>query len=270
MNKIYVIGNGFDKLHGLPCGYADFSAWLQGNRPDVYRNLNRIYGECNSDCWKEFEKSLVSFELDDYPYDVTRSDLEKLKCGLYEAVGEWAKTIGLPEKETAIDVIDRNAIFFTLDYTRTLEDFYGIDEDRIVHLHGSVGNDDIVFGHDSMGDGVSDDDLEDAREIGMHADLYRDMVHVKMSQEFADVMRKPVARIIEEHENDFNALAGIDEIIILGFSYSEIDLPYLKRIIEVTGQNIKAVFGFHTDEDMNRAAACVEELGVSYCEMVRF
>ncbi len=45
--KLYVIGNGFDLHHGLPCGYADFRAWLQRNRPKVYSTLNRIYGDCD-------------------------------------------------------------------------------------------------------------------------------------------------------------------------------------------------------------------------------
>lgn len=45
--KLYVIGNGFDLHHGLPCGYADFMAWLQVDRPKVYSTLNRIYGDCD-------------------------------------------------------------------------------------------------------------------------------------------------------------------------------------------------------------------------------
>lgn len=49
--KLYVIGNGFDKHHGQPCGYADFRTWLRGNRPDVHRELIRLYGESDSDLW---------------------------------------------------------------------------------------------------------------------------------------------------------------------------------------------------------------------------
>ena len=51
--KLYVIGNGFDLHHGLPCGYADFKAWLQGNRPDVCHHLNRLYGDCDENNWCE-------------------------------------------------------------------------------------------------------------------------------------------------------------------------------------------------------------------------
>ena len=161
-------------------------------------------------------------------------------------------------------------LFFTFNYLRTLEDFYGIDECRVVHLHGSVGGGNFVFGHDSMGDGVSDYALEDARKIGMDADLHMDMVHMKMAQEFSDVFRKPVAEVIERHRNDFEALASIEEMIVLGFSYSDIDMPYLRRIIEVTGDDIKVTLGHHTFWDANHALAFVEGLGLCNTTLVEF
>ena len=269
-NRLYIIGNGFDRHHGLPCGYADFRAWLQGNKADAFRKLNRIYGECKSDKWSDFEANLVSFNMVDYPDDVSRADLMKLKTDLQVAYREWSKSIRTPGPESIIDDIDRSALFFTFNYTRTLEDLYGIDEDRIVYLHGSVDNGSLVFGNDSMGDGVSDYALENACEIGMDADLYLDMVHVKMSQEFADEFRKPVAKIIEKHRYDIESLAGIEEMIVLGFSYSKIDMPYLERIIEVIGDDIKVTFGYHTMEDANNASACAAALGLGYCKLVEF
>ena len=114
----------------MACGYADFIAWLQGYRPDLHSSLNRIYGNCKGNNWSDFENSLGGFNLDDYPDNVTREGLMQLKAGLNEALLAWVKTIGMPESKTAIDNIDRNAVFFTFNYTRTLEDFYGIDEDR--------------------------------------------------------------------------------------------------------------------------------------------
>ena len=266
--KLYVIGNGFDLHHGLPCGYADFMAWLQGNRPKVYSTLNRIYGDCDGNNWSDFEDSLASFNLDDYSDDVTRDDLMRLKAELNEALGSWAKTIGMPEPGTAIDDIDRNAVFFTFNYTRTLEDFYGIDEDRIVHIHGSVDSGNLIFGHDSTGDAVSDEELKEARRTHMDADLYKDLVHIKMSQEFADVFRKPVAEIIEKHGSDFDALAGIEEMIVLGVSYSDIDMPYFERIVKVTGDDIKVTLGHHTFWDGNHALAFDDAFGFSYATLV--
>ncbi len=161
-------------------------------------------------------------------------------------------------------------MFFTFNYIRTLEDFYGIDEARIVHLHGSVDGGNLIFGHGSMGDGVTDEDLKEARRMRMDADVYRDMVHVKMSQEFADIFRKPVAEAIEKHRSDFEALVGIEEMTVLGVSYSDINKPYFERIIEVTGGDIKATLGHHTFWDGNHALALAEELGFCNTTLVEF
>ena len=33
--KLYIIGNGFDIAHGIPCRYRDFYTYLKNNRRDV-------------------------------------------------------------------------------------------------------------------------------------------------------------------------------------------------------------------------------------------
>ena len=98
--KLYVIGNGFDKHHRLPCGYADFRAWLQKNRPDVHNNLIRIYGECDSDWWSKFEENLARLDPDEYPNEVSRTDFFELKNKLESLYGE--------EGVAAIDSYEEN------------------------------------------------------------------------------------------------------------------------------------------------------------------
>ena len=86
----------------------------------------------------------------------------------------------------------------------------------------------------------------------------------------ADELRKPVEEIIEENKNYFNDLLSIKEMRVLGFSYSPIDLPYLKRIIEVTGNNIKVNLGWHDEKDKDRAKVFKKEMNLSNCEMLEF
>ena len=52
-------------------------------------------------------------------------------------------------------------------------------------------------------------------------------------------------------------------ITILGFSYSDIDTPYLEKIVEMTGDDVYVHFGHHTFMEFNRALRVAGELGVS-------
>ena len=237
--------------------------------PDVHCELIRLYGESDSDLWSDFEKGLSCFDLDNYPDNVKRAELVKLKDGLNEAFGGWVKTICAPGKEKAIKDIDKNAVFFTFNYTRTLEDFYGIDESRVVHLHGLMDDGGIIYGHDRSPNDMDDEDIESQR-CDLGPDLFADLVHVKMSWEFADVFRKPVSEVLEKHRRNFEALAGIEEMIVLGFSYSDIDRPYFERIIEVAGDEIKVTLGYHSFWDSNHALAFDDTLGFCNTTLVEF
>ena len=260
--KLYIIGNGFDIHHGLHCSFTDFRLWLKENRPEVYSQYKRIYSEVESNLWSDFEQCLFCFNLDDYPYDVTKADLEAFKAALYEAIKQWVRTIGLPDSSTIIENIDKDALFITFNYTRTLEDLYGIDEDRVLHIHGSVKDDRIVFGHGSS--------KRDRSWYEDYSDEYKNIMEeteeeklIRMSDEFIDVFKKPVAKIIKNNRGFFDALRGVKEISIFGFSYSDIDMPYLEKIVEMTGDDVYVIFGHHTFMEFNRALRVSYELGVS-------
>ena len=312
--RLYVIGNGFDKHHDMRCGYGDFKKWLEENHKNVYDNLTRIYGNCDSDWWRTFEESLAKIDPDKYPDEVAGKsffelkrlleerygalgreaidayeeaggdinnkfrlssaiahfEMEKLKEDLNDAFGEWVMTLGVPSREHYIDWIDKNATFFTFNYTRTLEDLYGVGNDQIVHLHGSVDNGIFVIGHNLTLEDILNNDMENAYDRDPDADVGEDEARMELFEVIADQLRKPVMEIIDEHKVAFNELSTLLELIVLGFSYSPVDLPYLRRIFEIAGTNIKVKFGWHTLEDEKNAEAFRDEMALSNCELMEF
>lgn len=43
-SELYIIGNGFDRAHGMPTCYGDFRRWmLQNNRFDFIHELQSAY-----------------------------------------------------------------------------------------------------------------------------------------------------------------------------------------------------------------------------------
>ena len=57
---------------------------------------------------------------------------------------------------------------------------------------------------------------------------------------------------------------------VLGFSYSSIDLPYLRRIFEIVGIDIHVIFGWHSPEDETNAKTFANEMGLANCELMFF
>jgi hypothetical protein len=316
MNKLYIIGNGFDKHHGMPCGYIDFKNWLIQNQQDVYNNLVRLYGDIDVDWWSKFEENLTNFDPDRYPKEVGRTpffelqrrlvelygedgraaiddyeetdmdgianryhlaeaiahfEMERLNRDLNEAFGEWVRTIDIPVDADCIDNLDIEATFFTFNYTRTLEDLYGVDADNVIHLHGSVDNGKFVIGHGLTVEEMLDRDTdENSYARDPEDDMGEDEARIELFQVIADLLRKPVDDIIVFYSNHFNDLETINEMEVLGFSYSKIDQPYLRKIFEVAGTEIHVKFGWHSLEDKTNAEAFATEMGLMNCELMYF
>lgn len=58
MNRLVLIGNGFDLAHGLPTRYEDFINWYWGQRVQGFRDT---YSSISKDI-------LCKFEIDDEPH----------------------------------------------------------------------------------------------------------------------------------------------------------------------------------------------------------
>lgn len=314
--KLYVIGNGFDRHHKINCGYNNFRDWLQENRPKIFNNMLRIYGECDGTWWSTFEENLTNFDRNKYPNMVGRTpffrlqkelvelygdeardvidqyeleeeegvsnrfrlseaiasfEMNRLKRDLIEAFGDWVYSLNLPDKSTIIEDLDVNAMFFTFNYTRTIEDLYGVNKGRILHIHGSVDNGVFVIGHGMTAEDMLQRDAENyAYSVDPTEDMGEDEARRQMFQVIAHELKKPVEEIIEKNIIHFKEISSIKKMIVLGFSYSDIDLPYLRKILEYTGLGIKVDLGWHTLGDKKKAEAFRLEMKLLHCKLVRF
>lgn len=178
---LYVIGNGFDQHHNIPCSYIDFRDWMKDNCSDVYDNFLRIYGTCTDGWWSTFEENLTNFNPDIYPNEI--------------------------------------AMFLTFNYTKTLEDLCGVDDDNVLHIHGSVDRGNFVIGHNMTAEEMIDRDLEEhAIERNPEKDKGEDEARLGLFDVIADELKKPVDDLIVENRHYFNSLEGLKKLIVLGFS----------------------------------------------------
>lgn len=246
MQSLYIIGNGFDCYgHNMPTQYADFRQYLISRFPDYQRNyggtlefsvqndgsevydMNEVVGaiirtidDCSKPGWGNLEECLGedfvyaiayenewAFEKPQFDDDDDNSifhsvygneDISNSIVGAYEMLMElfedWVhnKLGGIDYrgvKKLRKRPSFKHSLFLNFNYTRTLEQVYGIKSSDICHIHGDVyaRTKDIYFGHGND----------------------------------------------EEFEDFFKRLSKVNKIYSYGFSFSDVDMPYIETIAKM-------------------------------------
>lgn len=293
--KLYVIGNGFDRGHNIPCLYSDFYNYLNDNRSDILELMGKFYWTGrDSDLWSDFECSLeedidydslsniISENTPNLASDDFFKQLSDAQIYIEQECDELLEDIrsGFEEWIESLDVLqvskkyklDRSSYFFTFNYTDVLEQIYNIPIANILHIHNKVGEE-LIFGHGKKSEDfnvkkalygdenafLSEDEYGniDSSEIG-HERLAEDEVLA-----FYDKMRKHTEEIIQKNLSFFNNLSIIEEVVVLGHSYNEIDLPYFRKIAESINEDAKWILCYYSDKDKENAKKVMEEINVS-------
>ena len=270
---LYIIGNGFDLHHGINSSYHNFMDWLNDNHCDVMWKVDEIYGICDDEWWSDFENQLASLDAIRYSSEIAfenrpdltsdhcdrmwndaeievENQLEELYTAIRKCFHKWIQQLKSPLEAKKIDLISRNSVFIIFNYTKTLENLYGINQHNIFHIHGCVDeNEDFILGH-----GKSYEELKnintiamlespDNRSIKELAEFYEEhadegqMLHEQLAEDAAirgvASQRKPVNELIKKNKNFFNSLFDISYVHVYGMSFSEVDMPYLKHILSI-------------------------------------
>jgi hypothetical protein len=184
MSKIlYIIGNGFDRYHGLDTRYQTFAFYLQDHYSKVHEYLVQYYGLPDLDreekesyqdpLWADFESALTNLDfetvLDDntnylpdlasdnfkdhdwHSYQIAMELIVKdLTENLVQAFKEFILAVKFP-----LTINDRKlllsteSIYLNFNYTDTLERYYEIEPEQIVYVHEKATDPDsvLVLGH---------------------------------------------------------------------------------------------------------------------------
>ena len=179
---MYIIGNGFDRHHGVYSGYDSFSRWLKCHDREIYEVYRAV---CSYKAlWGDFETSMAYVRRDYFldfaegfmpdpnkdPDDLQAADIflagdwgaslaEQLVERLKKDFHRWVKSIK-PNAEYDSKMIDLvpEAKYLTFNYTMFLEEKYGISPNMVKHIHG-VKTDPkgtIIVGHGEDNDEIFD------------------------------------------------------------------------------------------------------------------
>lgn len=265
---LYLIGNGFDIHHGINSSYRQFKDWMYKNYIEVISSVEEIYGFCDEDWWCRFEEQLASLNAIEFGEQMAcehtpdlmseqcdrtwheagievEQELKNLYSNLRVCFRDWIRQLNSPSKDKIIKIEKSYSVFINFNYTKTLEDLYGIDPKKVLHIHGCIGKDEkFILGH-----GKSEEELwqmnKDNTSVTLielsendEMELFDDKVddghelheQLAISAAITGVasQRKPVDELIKRYMPFFETIKSVEYVHVYGLSMSDIDMPYFK------------------------------------------
>ena len=242
-DTLYIIGNGFDLHHGLMTSYLNFrDDYVKKKSSILWNYLLDVYGDfpIHDDLWwRDFENMLGRVDYVSLANSLNGETMGFMKVrnlmqgALPPLFGKWISEVDSQvdlNSLTMIPEIDKDSLFFTFNYTLLLERAYKVDDSRIWHIHGSINHpDDILVGHDFDG----------GKLVKYVQEYNKDFQKIKSS--YADTINQYVingAKKVKDNissldkERKFDQYSDIKHYVAMGFSFNDIDMPYIKKIIE--------------------------------------
>ncbi|ENV2994556.1 bacteriophage abortive infection AbiH family protein [Vibrio vulnificus] len=302
MKSLYIIGNGFDLYHGFKTKYSDFAKYLQVHNLEVLDLINKYYyQEVGVSLWSDFETSLANLDkeyllddLKDYLPVMSSDDFRdrdwysysseiRRKVGMltHELCEEFRRFILLA---TSINQGGRKfdlslqsaALYFSFNYSDTLEKHYSIPHSHITYIHGQASNasDKLILGHgidpetfattsELPPENPSEVDLERWYEYMSDNYDYAYDQGVKEVYDYFTTSFKNSAQNIKKHSDFFSSLSRIENVYVLGHSLSQVDLPYFQEIYANVPDNCKWYVSFRGEAELHEKREAITCLGVA-------
>ena len=279
--SLFIIGNGFDLMHGVKSSYYNFRDTLGENNSlcfalETYLNVE--------DLWADFEDALAHIDsdamfgvvdmclndFDAYDPDAQAADffaavdtatgpVQTITDDLPRRFRMWIESLKVPDMTyRPLNGVIRNSKTLNFNYTEFIEDLYGVEKENVCYIHGCRRKekyhpkDKLVIGHVP---GAGDDDLVgDFRLPKYKNSRKREMVEAAIDTAarnlswYDEETTKNCKDIIKNHQEFFDGLSNLDQIIVVGHSLSPVDWDYFKKIISVNKNknNIEWLISCHS------------------------
>lgn len=201
--------------------------------PDTSSMLN--YSECTVD-GLDLESGLIGIQdtMDEY----WRQEYGYIN-NLQKYTKEWIEQVSLedvlPKKKSILN--NYKDYFFNFNYTGILEQIYNVE--NVFHIHGCVVDKmagSPIIGHCNKK--MIDYHYQLSREAKENFDEGGYSIHNAIG-EYLEACYKDTKRLICINDNYFNKLKTVDNVIVIGWSAGDVDIPYLIKIKDSIKQDAK-------------------------------
>lgn len=279
--RLWIVGNGFDRAHGLPTGYSDYYKFLISNGEKWMANMLEFFfgnvpGHPNNILWSQLEKALGIYSIDAI-YDFLKGghSLDIDHVGQYvgeveaevqhhfveicekfsETFTNWTHSIDLNGVKLSNNFrFNADDRFLTFNYTDTLEEVYGVDAKQILHIHGRAAlGDELIVGHNNpakMPGGIKDDFLDNTANI-------------RAIVETINRLEKKTKWIIDQNRMWFNSIGNVDEVTVYGHSMGEVDIDYFIEVNRCVDNKSHWAFFYYDEDAIYHLNDVAKELGLN-------
>ncbi len=283
--RLVIVGNGFDRFHGIKSCYSDFKNFiLENGGNDYIRKMEYYFPNLDANnkdnlLWSSFEEALKYLDVETVISEATRGhkidfDHAMRDTMIYEDLVNdeiqilvqdtqtffmnWILSIQLTKSAYHAPFIDKNNIYISFNYTMTLEKKYNVPEHNVLHIHGSVLKDNLIFGH--------------GRDY--HAMFNFELVYEMQAEnnviDGINILKKPVQEIIDSNLDFWSRLSesGVNEVIVFGHSLSTVDIPYFSKVIECIG-NVHWRFSVYSLRDLKTTKSFIKNQNIQSYEIFK-
>lgn len=296
---LYVIGNGFDLMHGVRSSYYDFDRTL-GKRSHI-RFVLENYLQVD-DLWADFEGALakINVEAMSQPYildnhldamgaydedapaadffaaaEMAASPATELPGELDRSFTKWIDTLRVHTDDRPLKGIIRDGRFLDFNYTEFIEDLYGVPRKDVCYIHGCRrkrrGNrrEKLILGHQPQASEPQFDFESNWKGLdlsGNRAQMIYDAQQIALREigEADEDLTKHCDEIIAAHKGFFEGLSDIDTVITIGHSLYPVDLDYFAEAMKQNAdlERINWYFGCFSYGDLERIQDFVRQFHI--------
>ncbi|MBC1585709.1 hypothetical protein HB917_10915 [Listeria seeligeri] len=289
MSNLFIIGNGFDLAHGLPTSFnpdfreiaeanesaPDFWELFQSSGPNIWSDFENLLGRPD---FNELQEIFDPFKPDYYSdYERDRDSIIRqadISGNLQESIDEFVHKAENQLINTSIiksyaDEFDNDTLFLNFNYTHTLEFVYGISEYNVLHIHGTLRNNNIVLGYpegsfkpekyfvDLTGKSQQYRGEDITEYIASIEDYYIRTAFQNLFDKVEGYSKKYNLRELSR----FLRNKQIENIIVIGHSYA-IDFAYFK-LLSNEYPEAKWKLGWHSKLDEKAVKSMIKKLRIT-------
>lgn len=291
---LYIIGNGFDLMHGVKSSYRAFRDFL-GKNSDLRFKLE-LYLKPD-DIWADFEDALGHIDMDmmanpdvvgdmldatgffeddsgeaEYymALEMAAEPMRSITEDLEKRFRTWIEKLEIGTNDRPLKTLFHDDKVLCFNYTEFVESLYGVSESNVCYIHGcrrkkkGYQKEKLILGHKP---GASEEEyalirgLKRKKSYRSHViDVAQEGV-VRILSEYDEDLTKDSQSIISEHSMFFKSLANVTNVVVIGHSISQVDWDYFLEVAKNTPA-AHWYFGCHGIHDLENMQYLAKLLGI--------